>query len=1057
MRRFVPLFALCALVGCKPVNRLNAKAPQIDVTPNPVLFQPIAPGKTALLTLQVRNLGNEDLHLSGDPQVNETDGDGLSEYSTPITFARDCLGQDRAAATRLTIVPGDCAEVVLKYAPQNNDNDAAALVFAGDDPQTPSLSVPIALGQPSHLQVCTINDAGGDDVCDTPTTTPPTVEFGLVAKNSDKRTKVRLKNPGTVPLTQLFVFDPAGPMGAEFQRSANAPIALDPGKSVDITVLFTPGGSGPRTGTMEVDSSDPLRPSVQIPLRGVAEGPALCADPSPLDFGQGTVGTPIDKELTLTSCGSVPVQLQTVAFDALSPPAFTSSNLPPPQTLQPGAKVSLNVRFTPDDSSDQNGALKIPNDGQTDQYVPLRGNAVFPPVCRLEANAQSVDFGQVVKGLSTQRDVTVANRGQADCNLSAIRITAGQTWFVVVLPPTSTIVLHPGDAYTATVQYSPPGNDNDLSDNGTVEFDSDDPLHPGVQVQLRGTPVAQPQCKVGIVPAKTGFGGFSGRVLQFGNVSVGHTKTLPITITNLGSANCSIGNIKFVNGAGSIIGGTICFGGTSCGDYKVVAPNPLATLPPGQNTTINVSFSPKDTNQVPQLPSVYLNFHSGDTTLTSECTQNQPSDSAAGCVDVGMSGQGDVSNLAVLPSDLDFGLVTLGCRAKQSTISLYNTGTGTTIHVTGLTLDPANAPFYISAPPTPFAIAPQGKVDIQATYKPTQAAKETATLNIASDASNATSNNPYVTVALSGTGTTDKHQVDTFNQAARPTVDLLMIIDNSGSMSDYQDSLSQQGPAFISEALAANADFHIGVTSTENDKADDPDSNASYSDKLYVGGLWGRPPLIDNSDATAANDFAKNIKVGTCCSDNRESGLESAWHVLTPNADQTAPPQGSKGFLREDARLVMLALSDEEDQSHSSTAFYSDFFKQVKGQYNAGLVSFNAIVGDPGSGCNNGGIKADAGDRYVSVVNATGGKWYSICSADWGQVAKDLALGAFQGRVQFALSRIADPATIVVTLNGNPQAVNVDYTFDQPTNSVIFKTVPPSGSTIVVNYDALCF
>src|SRR5262249_45436393 len=153
------------------------------------------------------------------------------------------------------------------------------------------------------------------------------------------------------------------------------------------------------------------------------------------------------------------------------------------------------------------------------------------------------------------------------------------------------------------------------------------------------------------------------------------------------------------------------------------------------------------------------------------------------------------------------------------------------IHVTALTLDPANAPFYITAPPTPFTIQPQAKVDIQATYKPTQAATETATLNIASDASNSTSNNPYVTVALKGTGTTDKHQVDTFHQAARPTVDLMMIIDNSGSMSDYQSSLSQQGPAFISEALAANADFHIGVTSTENDHNDDPNSDASYTDK----------------------------------------------------------------------------------------------------------------------------------------------------------------------------------------------------------------------------------
>ena len=179
--------------------------------------------------------------------------------------------------------------------------------------------------------------------------------------------------------------------------------------------------------------------------------------------------------------------------------------------------------------------------------------------------------------------------------------------------------------------------------------------------------------------------------------------------------------------------------------------------------------------------------------------------------------------------------------------------------------------------------------------------------------------------------------------------------------------------------------------------------------------------------------------------------------MLTPNANQVAPPQGSLGFLRDEARLVMLAVSDEQDQSHGSTGFYTDFFRQVKGKYNAGLVSFNAIIGDPGSGCNNGTVSADDGSRYADVVTGTGGKWYSICSADWGQVARDMSLDAFRGRVQFPLTRIADPATIVVTVNGTPQSVGTDYSFDQPTNSVIFKAAPPPAATIVVDYNAHCF
>src|SRR5207302_1135452 len=163
-------------------------------------------------------------------------------------------------------------------------------------------------------------------------------------------------------------------------------------------------------------------------------------------------------------------------------------------------------------------------------------------------------------------DVTVANRGLADCSLSAVKISSGTAYFAVVTPPMSAVKMRPGDAFTATVQYLPPGSDTNPSDSGALEFDSDDPLRPQLSVQLAGVPVANPVCKVSVTPQPSGFGGFRGRVLQFGNVMVGRTKTLPITIVNVGSANCSLGGIKFVNGFGSL-GGTLCTGGQSCGEY----------------------------------------------------------------------------------------------------------------------------------------------------------------------------------------------------------------------------------------------------------------------------------------------------------------------------------------------------------------------------------------------------------------------------------------------------------------------------------------------------------
>lgn len=1060
LRRAIPL--CLALAACSQHTSLNKKAATIEVTPSPILFQPLAVGKSAIATVQVRNVGNLDLHLAKDPYVVEADNDGLTEYSTPITLAKDCEGADRKVDSRLTIVPGDCAVVLLRYAPLNDgDKDDAALTFESDDPDHPTLAVPVQQGEPPHVQICSVNEAGGDGTCDTPTTQPPQIEFGIVAMGQNKLQKVRIRNIGTVPLGSIFVYDPDGPMASEFARSANAPTSLDVGQSVDVTVRFAPAGPGPRTGWMQVDSADPARPSLHVPLRGVTSGPALCADPSPLDFGQGTVGASVDKDVKLTSCGNVAVNLQQIGFDVLSSPEFSGVKIPPPQSINPGDSVTATVRFLPEGSATALGALLVPNDGQPSQYVPLQGSAVYPPACRLETSTPQVDFGQVVRGGAVTRQITVSNKGLVDCNISAVKITAGATFFSVIAPPTNPIVLGPSLAYTITAQYAPPAGDTNVSDLGTVEFDSDDPSRPQLPVTLTGSSVATPVCKITVSPAPSciipnPLGGClqQGRALQFGNVTVGKTKKLSVTVQNNGSANCTLSNIKLVGGNG----GVLCLPGAKCGDYALDG-TPQNPLPPGGSTPITVAYTPTSTDALPFGAAVYLDFHSGDAAQPTECTQGLPPDGAAGCVQYGLIGQGDISNLQILPSDLDFGLVTLGCRAQPQTISLYNTGTSATITIKSITLDPTGAPFYITAPPTPFTIAPQARVDIQATYKPTGAQEDDATLRFETDASNTTTNNPYVTMALKGTGTTNSHQTDTFQQSARPTVDMLMIMDNSGSMQDYQSSLSQQGPSFIGEALKANADFHFGVTTTENDQnGQKADSNSAYpGDPIYVGGLFGHPPIIDATDTNAATDFAKNIQVGTCCSDNRESGLESAWHVLTPNANQTPPPNGSQGFLRDDARLVMLVLSDEQDQSHGSTSFYADFFRQVKGKYNAGLVSFNAIVGDPGTGCNNNSVSAEDGSRYTDVATSTGGKWYSICSADWAQVARDMSLNAFHGRVQFPLSRVADPTTIVTTLNGTLQNNPADYTFDQPTNSIIFANPPPPAATIVVDYNAKCF
>jgi hypothetical protein len=180
-------------------------------------------------------------------------------------------------------------------------------------------------------------------------------------------------------------------------------------------------------------------------------------------------------------------------------------------------------------------------------------------------------------------------------------------------------------------------------------------------------------------------------------------------------------------------------------------------------------------------------------------------------------------------------------------------------------------------------------------------------------------------------------------------------------------------------------------------------------------------------------------------------------------------PAANGGFLREDAKLVIIMVSDEHDQSPGPPDFYVDFFKNIKGYRNDQLMDVSVIVGDVPGGCYANGIEAEPSPRYIYVQDQTDGIFRSHCSADWGNTLSDLGLDSFAARTQFPLTRPANPTTIVVTVDehdGNgPQTIPEDtagdgsgWEYDIPTNSVVFGdlVVPGRGATITISYETTC-
>ena len=172
-------------------------------------------------------------------------------------------------------------------------------------------------------------------------------------------------------------------------------------------------------------------------------------------------------------------------------------------------------------------------------------------------------------------------------------------------------------------------------------------------------------------------------------------------------------------------------------------------------------------------------------------------------------------------------------------------------------------------------------------------------------------------------------------------VDFIFVVDNSSSMHDEQKYLAQGVPGFVSamqNALPDVQSFRVGVVDTDSYPAlgtnddpldgcppDDPDVDCSSCD-YQLGALLSKPssaidPTLScgfstgleymNGDAdTFANEFGCAALVGA---GGNPVEQQAGALVAAVSPDQTGDGGCNAGFIRDDALLVFLVISDEED------------------------------------------------------------------------------------------------------------------------------------------------
>lgn len=347
---------------------------------------------------------------------------------------------------------------------------------------------------------------------------------------------------------------------------------------------------------------------------------------------------------------------------------------------------------------------------------------------------------------------------------------------------------------------------------------------------------------------------------------------------------------------------------------------------------------------------------------------------------------------------------------------------------------------------------------------------------------------------------------DTFQQQGNEItakMDILWVIDNSGSMGPYQAELQARFDSFITNFVGKNYDFRMAVTATDGHYTktigpsgyeDATFSNCSrtvtlsskFLDGNFTDGATGYP-IIDSNDATIdfsltplisdpdeTDDietiFSANIGQGTCGA-GAEAGLESL-QVALENPFNIS----TYGFPRADAHLAVIVVTDEEDVTidGKSVAEYKTFLDSVASESHG--FSFHTIAVLEGemenvvtpSPCFVGGtsiLHAAASEslRYPALSALSDGIVASICSP-FDETLQDIAQKIIEKTVEFSLSSVpADPNALVVSIKNIgssvfvdiPQNVDNGWTYNALANSIVFHgtAIPAQGAQISIFYD----
>ncbi|MBN8539087.1 MAG: hypothetical protein J0L82_01780 [Deltaproteobacteria bacterium] len=285
-------------------------------------------------------------------------------------------------------------------------------------------------------------------------------------------------------------------------------------------------------------------------------------------------------------------------------------------------------------------------------------------------------------------------------------------------------------------------------------------------------------------------------------------------------------------------------------------------------------------------------------------------------------------------------------------------------------------------------------------------------------------------------------------------IDVLVVIDNSGSMKTEHENMAARFGTFLDQLNGL--DWRVGIVTTDA-KTDVVKGDGKLVEFLDKNGNATSTYMIDSrmNKATAQEWFAKTIQMPTNGSGD-EQGIAMTYRAIQRAQNNSGTDARNYALFRADAALAVLVTTDADETNRSGTQnqnkpeFVLNYIKTV---YPGKPFSYHSIIVPLGdSVCVKQNGNEGYGYSYDAMSRLTGGSTGTVCASDYGsqltaigQATQDLVRSVALACAPVDTNADGMPEMQIVTSNGSTAPA-----FTITGMRINFATPLPLGSTTLI-------